>query len=62
MPSHAPATEDELREAVLRGEATMLGRRAAELRQPGDESKLLRVLGLLNRVRETHRRGLSEPS
>ncbi|MEW6582072.1 MAG: DNA primase [Actinomycetota bacterium] len=55
--AEAPATEAELREAVLRVEAPMLERRAAELRAAGDEAELIRVLGLLNRLRAATRAG-----
>jgi DNA primase len=53
--TEAPATEAELREAVFRVEAPMLERRAAELREAGEEGELLRVLALLNRLRAATR-------
>jgi DNA primase len=50
-------TEPELREAVLRVEQPMLERRAAALREAGDEKELMNVLGLLNRLRMATRGG-----
>jgi DNA primase len=54
----ATASEAELREAVLRVEQPMLERRAAALREAGNEPELIRVLGLLNRLRSATRGGL----
>lgn len=49
------STEAELREAVLRVELPMLERRAAALREAGDEKELMNVLALLNRLRKATR-------
>jgi DNA primase len=53
----AAATEAELREAVLRVELPMLERRAALLREAGDEKELMNVLALLHRLRTATRGG-----
>lgn len=53
----AAASEAALREAVLRVEQPMLERRAAALREAGDERELMNVLGLLNRLRTATRGG-----